>query len=176
MTESFHKSGLERIAEVAERHPEFDGVVYIHCDEPFIMAVQIDLLVKGIMYSERTDISTLAKAIRDESELLNPDVVKIVFGMDQEAIYLSRHPIPYYQKAPVNEWLMRQPYYKHISLYGFRRDILLEVTRINESNLEKSEEIIPLRWIENEYHVRVQLTDLDSIEINTPQDLYDLLN
>jgi 3-deoxy-manno-octulosonate cytidylyltransferase (CMP-KDO synthetase) len=176
MTESFHKSGLERIAEVAGRHPEFDAVIYIHCDEPFIMSVQIDLLAKGIMYSERTDISTLAKAIREDEDLLDPDIVKIVFGMDQEAIYLSRHPIPYYHKAPVEEWLLRQPYYKHIGLYGFRRDILLEVTGINESNLEKSEDITALRWIENEYHVRVQLTDLDSIEINTPDDLERLLN
>lgn len=169
-TQSYHKSGIERIAEVARRHSEYDAIVYIHCDEPFIMPVQIDLLAKGLM-DGRTEITTLAKVVRDYEELTDPEVVKIVFGMNHEAIYLSRQPIPYFVDATKEEWLMRHQYHKHIGLYGFRRETLLEVSQINESQLERAEHIDALRWIENDYNIKVVLTDLDSIEINTPEDI-----
>ena len=175
MTQHFHKSGIDRIAEVAKRHEDYEAVIYIHCDEPFIMPAQVDLLVRGLMQDERTEITTLAKAIKEQHQLLDPDIVKIVFGMNHEAIYLSRLPIPYFSQAPEEEWLMRHQYYKHIGLYGFKRDTLLTLGNINESALEQAENIEALRWIENDFNIKVIVTDIDSIEINTPEDLEKIL-
>ena len=175
MTSDYHRSGTDRCAEVIKRHPDYEAVIYIHCDEPFIMPNQIDILAKTLLQNDSAEIATLAKFIQSQEELDDPDVVKIVFGSNNEAIYMSRHPIPYFAFANKEEWLLRHQYYKHIGLYGFKRETLLEVSSINESYLETSENVEALRWIENDYNVKVSLTDNDSIEINTPEDLEELL-
>lgn len=175
MTSDYHRSGTDRCAEVTRKLPEYDAIINIHCDEPFIMSNQIDILAKTLLQNSNADIATLAKFIQSQEELDDPDVVKIVFGYNMEAIYMSRHPIPYFAFADKEEWLLRHQYYKHIGLYGFKRETLLEVASINESYLETSENVEALRWIENDYNVKVALTDYDSLEINTPEDLEELL-
>ncbi len=176
MTSDYHRSGTDRCAEVSRKYPEYEAIVSIHCDEPFIMSNQIDILAKTLIQNSNADIATLAKFIESQEELDDPEIVKIVFGNNQEAIYMSRHPIPYFVHANKEEWLLRHQYYKHIGLYGFKRDTLLEVAALNVSYLETSENVEALRWIENDYNVKVALTDYDSIEINTPQDLEDLMS
>lgn len=175
MTADYHRSGTDRCAEVAKNHPEYEAIISIHCDEPFIMSNQIDILAKTLLQNSTADIVTLAKFIQTQEELCDSDVVKIVFGYNMEAIYMSRHPIPYYAFAEKEEWLLRHQYYKHIGLYGFKRETLLEVAALNVSYLETSENLEALRWIENDYNVKVALTDYDSLEINTPEDLAELL-
>ncbi|MCO6461464.1 MAG: 3-deoxy-manno-octulosonate cytidylyltransferase [Saprospiraceae bacterium] len=176
MTSDYHRSGTDRCAEVASKYPEYDAIISIHCDEPFIMSNQIDILAKTLLQNSNADIATLAKFIESREELDDPEVVKIVFGYNQEAIYMSRHPIPYFVHASKEEWLLRHQYYKHIGLYAFKKETLLEIAALNVSYLETAENVEALRWIENDYNVKVSLTDYDSIEINTPKDLEELLN
>lgn len=176
LTADYHRSGTDRCAEIARNHTEFDAIINIHCDEPFLNPIQIDILAKTLLQNESAEIATLAKFITDQTELNDPDVVKIVFGNNMEAIYMSRHPIPYYFFADKEEWLLRHQYYKHIGLYGYKRETLIELSTINVSYLESSENVEALRWIENDYNVKVALTDNDSTEINTIEDLDKLLN
>lgn len=176
MTSIHHMSGTERCAEVAQRHDEYDIVLNIHCDEPFLITDQIDIICRVFIdQTDSVDIVTLAKNIKDDLTLMDPDEVKVVFGTNMEAIYFSRLPIPFFRAADQQEWLLRHPYYKHIDLTGFRREILVEVASLNESYLETAEEIEALRWIENDYRIKIALTDIDSLEINSPEDLQKLV-
>lgn len=171
MTAEHHQSGTDRCAEVANRHPEFDLVVNIQGDEPFINPKQIDQVVAPFGKSDQLQIATLAIAIQDEVALFNQNIVKVVFGADHHALYFSRCAIPFMRGVPQSEWLAKGAFYKHIGLYGFRRNTLLELTRLSPGTLERFESLEQLRWLENGYRIAVSLTEEETIGIDTPEDL-----
>ena len=174
MTGTHHQSGTDRCQEVVEQLGyAADYVVNIQGDEPFIQPRQIDLL--ATVLDGTAELATLVRRIDDEATLLNPNAPKVVLqqpdGRPPEALYFSRHPIPYQRGRPVGEWLRHHTYWKHIGLYAYRTDILARITRLPPSSLERAESLEQLRWLEAGYRIRTVETDLDSHGIDTPDDL-----
>lgn len=171
MTRSEHPSGTDRCAEVAMQFPEADLILNVQGDEPFIQPQQIDLLTDTLLNSPNASIATLAKKIDNEALLFNPNVVKAVFSPVAGAIYFSRHPIPFVRGVATENWLEQQHFYKHIGLYGFRRETLLEIARLSPTPLEKSESLEQLRWLEHGYRIAVGITEWETIGIDSPEDV-----
>lgn len=171
MTSPRHLSGTDRCAEVIRKSTDsWDAVINIQGDEPYIHPEQIDLL--GSCF-ELTDVrlATLVKKINSPEELFNHNNVKVVLNKRKEAIYFSRSPIPYNRNFPEQEWLRHSIYYKHIGIYGYKTDTLAEVAALEKTNLEITESLEQLRWIENGYTIHAAVTDFESIAIDTPEDL-----
>lgn len=175
MTSTTHLSGTDRCAEVAEKYAEFDFIVNIQGDEPFIKPQQIDQVLRPLQDNNNLIISTLAKAISDRQQLLSPNTVKVVFNKNQSALYFSRNAIPYLRDVPIGNWLEYATFYKHLGIYAFRRKTLLEVAQLEAGKLEILEKLEQLRWLENGYSIHVGLTTFESIGIDTPADLERLL-
>ncbi len=175
LTSALHQSGTDRCAEVAKKLPLYDVIINIQGDEPFISEQQIARIIACFNTSE-TLIATLIKEIKTVDELENPNTPKVVINLRSEAIYFSRTPIPYMRGKAMNQWLDHTPYFKHIGIYGYRSHILQEIAQLQPSTLEKSEALEQLRWIENGYKVKVAITDVESIAIDTPEDLDKILN
>ncbi len=178
MTSTEHKSGTDRCYEaytkVAADRGEFDVVVNVQGDEPFIKPEQINLLVECFERDEAVEIATLVKPfeVSDGIEALeNPNSPKVVVDKRGRAIYFSRSVIPYLRGVEREEWLAKHQYYKHIGMYGFRADALKAVTSLPSSSLELAESLEQLRWIENGYQIGVGITDQQTIGIDTPEDL-----
>ncbi len=175
LTSALHQSGTDRCAEVAKKLPLYDVIINIQGDEPFISEQQIARIIACFNTSE-TLIATLIKEIKTVEELENPNTPKVVINLRSEAIYFSRTPIPYMRGKAMNQWLDHTPYFKHIGIYGYRSHILQAIAQLQPSTLEKSEALEQLRWIENGYKVKVAITDVESIAIDTPEDLDKILN
>jgi len=176
MTSSDHKSGTDRCMEAFQKvGAGCDVVINIQGDEPFIHSSQIESLMKCFTDNKDTQIATLVKpfSIDDdfESVLFNPSSPKVVLNAKNEAIYFSRSVIPYYRNAPYQEWLKMHTYYKHIGLYAYRADVLTQITALPQSSLELAESLEQLRWIENGYRIRVAISEVETIGIDTPGDL-----
>ncbi|MBE7177305.1 MAG: 3-deoxy-manno-octulosonate cytidylyltransferase [Mucilaginibacter polytrichastri] len=169
-TASTHQSGTDRCAEVAAAMPGFDAVINIQGDEPFIDPEQINQ-VAGCFSSSRTQIATLAKKITDEEQLFSPNTVKVVFGHKNQALYFSRSVIPFLRGEDQRNWGEKGLFYKHIGLYGYKTDILAELTRLPVSALERTESLEQLRWLENGYAIYVAETDRETPAVDTPADL-----
>lgn len=166
MTAEHHQSGTDRCAEVLSKLMETcDVVINIQGDEPFIDPKQIELLAAA--FDEPTvQIATLIKKIKDEEEVKNPNVVKAIANKHQEAIYFSRSPIPYRRNPGV-----QITYFKHVGIYAYRADVLPELTQLPLGLLEQAESLEQLRWVENGYKIGLRETDLETIAIDTPDDL-----
>ena len=171
MTSPQHLSGTDRCAEIILRGKEkWDAVINIQGDEPYIHPEQIDLLCSCFELKD-VSIATLVKQIANIDELFNHNNVKVVLNKKREAIYFSRSPIPYNRNFPEQEWLKHSTYYKHIGIYGYRSSILNEIATLAKTNLEVTESLEQLRWIENGYTIHVAITKHESISIDTPEDL-----
>lgn len=171
MTRNDHPSGTDRCAEVAASFPEAEIILNIQGDEPFIQPEQIRLLAETLLAAHPTGIATLAKKIASTEMLFNANVVKVVGSTQGRALYFSRHPIPYLRGHAQESWLERHDYFKHIGLYGFRRDTLMNITRLSPSPLERAESLEQLRWLENGYQIALGFTELETAGIDTPEDL-----
>jgi 3-deoxy-manno-octulosonate cytidylyltransferase (CMP-KDO synthetase) len=174
MTDPAHRSGTDRCAELAQMLPEAEIVLNIQGDEPFIQPQQIDLLVDTLLERPGFAIATLAKRIEEAEQLYNPNVVKVVFAPAQGALYFSRHPIPYLRGVPPEGWLAQHDFFKHIGLYGFRREALRSVAALPPSPLEEAESLEQLRWLENGWRIAVARTEWETTGIDTPEDLLKL--
>ena len=170
ITSSHHQSGTDRCAEIAHAHLDYDVYINIQGDEPFIDPEQIDLVCK-CFEKPNHQIATLIKKINSVEELNNPNSPKVVINIHQRAIYFSRATIPFFKGEKVEEWLDQHTYYKHIGIYGYRKQTLFEITKLPISSLEKAESLEQLRWIENGYHIQTAITDKESQAIDTPEDL-----
>ena len=172
ITSPQHQSGTDRCAEIMEKIgvEKWDVVINIQGDEPYIHPEQIDLLCSTFDTPE-TRVATLVKKITSIDELFNHNNVKVILNKRKEAIYFSRTPIPYNRNFPEQEWLKYSTYYKHIGIYGYRTQTLLELSKLAKTNLEVTESLEQLRWIENGYNICVEITSLESISIDTPDDL-----
>jgi 3-deoxy-manno-octulosonate cytidylyltransferase (CMP-KDO synthetase) len=171
MTSPRHQSGTDRCAEIISTSPEkWDVVINIQGDEPYIQPEQIDLLC-DCFEDGTTQIATLVKKINSSNELFNHNNPKVVINKNGEAIYFSRAPIPYNRNFPEQDWIKQNTYYKHIGIYGYRPDVLVQIAGLPKTNLEVAESLEQLRWIENGYRIKTALTSFESISIDTPDDL-----
>lgn len=174
MTSPNHKSGTDRIQEAYSKINEnFDVIINVQGDEPFIQPEQIEAL-KNCFDSKDVELATLVKPFRKEDgfdALFNANSPKVVINKRNEAIYFSRSIVPYLRDAHHTEWLDKHIFYKHIGMYAYRSDILKEITQLPQSLLEKAESLEQLRWIENGYRIRVGYTDVETIGIDTPEDM-----
>jgi len=174
MTADTHQSGTDRCAEVAQQHREYQVIINIQGDEPFIEPEQINK-VASCFAEEGTQLATLVKKVQTTEELYNFSSPKVILNKNSEAIYFSRSPLPHVRGHEPQQWLYHYTYYKHIGIYGYRSDILQQVTLLPVSSLEKAESLEQLRWIENGYRIKVAETELETYAIDTPEDLKKLL-
>ena len=179
MTRADHKSGTDRIEEAVEKIEESgvwkeEGenlvVINIQGDEPFIQPSQIETLMH-LFDDPETQIGTLGKRFETIEAVRNPNSPKIVTDRHGFALYFSRSVIPYIRGKEADDWLNHYPFLKHLGIYAYRREVLSEVTRLPQSALEKAESLEQLRWLENGYRIRVGLTDVETVGIDTPEDL-----
>ncbi|WP_114784849.1 3-deoxy-manno-octulosonate cytidylyltransferase [Botryobacter ruber] len=171
MTGSHHQSGTDRCFEAYRKHGQpFEYIINIQGDEPFIQPVQIDL-VASCFENPATQLATLVKKIETTEELFNTNAPKVVLNQAREALYFSRQPIPYYRNVPSDIWHLRHTYYKHIGIYGYRTDILEQITQLPPSSLEMAESLEQLRWLEYGYRITTALTAFETIGIDSPEDL-----
>lgn len=170
MTKEEHPSGTDRCFEALEKTSgDFDFVINIQGDEPFIHPEQIDLLASAL--NKETELATLVKKIEDQETLFNPNTPKVIFNKNKEAIYFSRQTIPYIRGAEPEQWLSKAEFYKHIGIYAYRADILKAITSLETGSLEKSESLEQLRWLENGFKIKVEITTYESVGIDVPSDL-----
>ena len=171
MTRADHKSGTDRIEEAAEKiGTEADVIINVQGDEPFIQPSQLQTVCR-LFDDPRTQIATLGKRFETMEAVGNPNSPKIVTDVDGYALYFSRSVIPFVRSKVYGEWLAQFPFLKHIGLYAYRRDVLAEITRLPQSPLELAESLEQLRWLQHGYRIRVGLTDVETIGIDTPEDL-----
>ena len=171
MTRADHKSGTDRIEEAAEKiGTDADVIINIQGDEPFIQKSQIETIMQLFEHTE-TQIGTLGKRFETIDAALNPDSPKIVTDLQGFALYFSRSIIPFVRGQEQAVWLEKYPFLKHLGLYAYRREVLREVTKLPQSPLEIAESLEQLRWLENGYRIRVGLTDVETVGIDTPEDL-----
>lgn len=171
MTSSQHTNGTSRCNEVLAKHTDqFDYVINIQGDEPLIDPVQIDQLAS--ILDGNVQLGTLIKRIKNLDQLMSAAVVKTVVNRSNEAMYFSRHPIPFLQgKEVTNQLLFDHCFYKHIGIYAYRSDVLQEITDLPQTDLEKSESLEQLRWLESGYGITTFKTELESPSVDTPEDL-----
>lgn len=174
MTSVDHKSGTDRVHEAfAKVGKGYDVVVNIQGDEPFIHAQQLES-IRQCFADSTIDIATLVKPFtpNDGYEALeNVNSPKVVVNNKMEALYFSRSIIPFMRGKEKEEWLKGHTYYKHIGLYAYRANVLKEITSLPQSSLEIAESLEQLRWLENGYKIKVGISEIETIGIDTPEDL-----
>jgi 3-deoxy-manno-octulosonate cytidylyltransferase (CMP-KDO synthetase) len=170
MTSADHVSGTDRCFEaLSAQNEKYDYVINIQGDEPFIAPEQIDLL--AWLLDGETQLATLAKKITEQEVLFNPNIVKLVKNVNNEALYFSRSTIPHIRNIHEREWLSKHSFFKHIGLYAYRSDILGMITKLPVSTLERAESLEQLRWLEHGFHIKVAETERETIGVDTPEDL-----
>ncbi len=170
ITAGHHQSGTDRCAEVANSLPGFDAVINIQGDEPYIEPGQIELLI-SCFEDKEVQLATLVKKIYTEEELFNVNIPKVLLNTSQQAIYFSRQTIPYIRTAEKEFWIEKHQFYKHIGIYGYTYSALQAITKLIPSSLELAESLEQLRWIENGFRIQTRITTVDTIAIDTPDDL-----
>jgi 3-deoxy-manno-octulosonate cytidylyltransferase (CMP-KDO synthetase) len=171
MTSPNHRSGTDRLQEAVEKTgTTADVVVNVQGDEPFIHPSQLRSLCQ-CFDNPATQIATLGKRFSDMEAVDSPNSPKIVVDNQGFALYFSRSVIPFVRGVDHGEWLGHYPFLKHIGLYAYRREVLREVTLLPPSSLEVAESLEQLRWLQNGYRIRVAETDIETVGIDTPEDL-----
>lgn len=171
MTRTDHKSGTDRIEEAIEKiGGDYDVIVNIQGDEPFIQRSQIET-VCSCFDDKETQIATLGKPFTSMDAVANPNSPKIVVDNNNFAMYFSRSIIPFVRGKEQTEWLDHYPFLKHLGIYAYRREVLRKITQLPQSSLEIAESLEQLRWLQNGFKIKVGLTDIETVGIDTPEDL-----
>lgn len=171
MTRTDHKSGTDRIEEAIEKiGGDYDVIVNIQGDEPFIQRSQIET-VCSCFDDEETQIATLGKPFTSMDAVANPNSPKIVVDNNNFAMYFSRSIIPFVRGKEQTEWLDHYPFLKHLGIYAYHREVLRKITQLPQSSLEIAESLEQLRWLQNGFKIKVGLTDIETVGIDTPEDL-----
>lgn len=171
MTRTDHKSGTDRIEEAIEKiGGEWDVVVNVQGDEPFVAKSQLDTICH-CFDDPTTQIATLGKPFESMEAVQNPNSPKIVVDNMGFAMYFSRSVIPYVRGKEMSSWLTHYPFLKHLGIYAYRKDVLRQVTQLPQSSLEIAESLEQLRWLQNGFKIKVGTTDVETVGIDTPQDL-----
>ncbi len=167
-----HKSGTDRCAEAADilkKNIDFDVVINIQGDEPFVQPSQLEALKS--CFDGNVSIVTLIRKITKTDELLNPNRPKVVIDNKNFALYFSRSPIPYMRGKPEAEWINYHEYWGHVGMYAYTYNVLKEITQLKPGKLEETESLEQLRWIENNFRIKTAETNFQSIGIDSPADL-----
>lgn len=179
MTRTDHPSGTDRCYEafgkVSTQENEYDIIVNIQGDEPFIDPHSIEKAI-ALFDNKNTRIATLAKKIESSEEITDPNVVKVVFDEQNRALYFSRSPVPFIRQLPSSDWISKSIHYKHIGLYAYKAEVLKEIISLPVHPLEKAESLEQLRWLLNGYTIHLGITETESISIDTPGDLLKITN
>ena len=168
---SEHNSGTERCNELAQNLEEkFDLIINIQGDEPYINPNQISQ-VANCFTDKNTRIATLAKQIKTTNNLLNENIVKVLFDSNNVAQDFSRFPIPEPKSFDSEKWFLNNKFYKHIGLYAYRTEVLQEICKLEQSEREVTEKLEQLRWLENGYKIKVGITEFESQSVDVPKDI-----
>jgi len=164
MSKQAHESGTDRIAEAVE-DLETDVVINVQGDEPFVKREPLKILC-NLFHDPAVEVASLMHVITNAEMIHDPNCVKVVVNKKMDALYFSRNAIPYQrdEKSHVN-------FFKHIGIYGYRKDVLLRFTKLPPSVLEQTEKLEQLRLLENMISIRMAVTEPWSVSIDTPQDL-----
>ena len=171
MTSAGCASGTDRIAEAVRPMTDADIVVNVQGDEPLIPPAMIDLAVRPLLDDPTIEAGTLVTVIRSEEELRNPSVTKVVLDVHHDCLYFSRSAIPYLRDSVAGNWIGGGTWYRHIGLYVFRRDFLFRFTALPQTALERMEKLEQLRILEHGYRMHAEITELESIAVDTQADL-----
>jgi 3-deoxy-manno-octulosonate cytidylyltransferase (CMP-KDO synthetase) len=167
MTRTDHRTGTERIAEVAA-HVEGEVFVNVQGDEPLLDPAAVDAAVAALLEEPAAAISTVAVPIRTPADIMDPNVVKTVLDFDDNALYFSRAPIPWVRDSAHK---IHARHLKHLGLYVFQRDALLEYPTLPQGELERLEQLEQLRWLENGWKIRVAEVEHDAVSVDVPEDV-----
>ena len=171
MTRADHQSGTDRIEEAVNKlQTNADVTINVQGDEPFIQKAQLETL-KHLFDDPLVQIGTLGKPFESIEAVDNPNSPKIVCDVNGYAMYFSRSVIPYIRNKEHQDWLQHFPFLKHIGLYAYRREVLAAITKLPQSPLELAESLEQLRWLQNGYRIKVGVTDIETVGIDTPEDL-----
>jgi 3-deoxy-manno-octulosonate cytidylyltransferase (CMP-KDO synthetase) len=167
MTRTEHRTGTERVAEVAAH---IDGQVFVNVqgDEPLLEPEVVDAAISALLEDAATSVASVATPIRVKADILDPNIVKTVLDFDENALYFSRAPIPWLRDAAAK---MEVRHLKHLGLYVFQRDALLEYPTLPQGTLEKIEQLEQLRWLENGWKIRIAEVEHDSVSVDVPEDV-----
>lgn len=169
MTSEHHQSGTDRIAEVAASL-DSEIIINLQGDEPLVSPQQVADLI-DLVSRPNVQIGTQCIAIESEEELFDYNVVKVVRDYHDKALLFSRQAIPAFRDLPYNQWMNKVAYFRHVGMYGFKRDTLLELTKLTPTSFEKAESLEQLRWMQHGYDVHCVETNFRSIGVDTPDDL-----
>jgi 3-deoxy-manno-octulosonate cytidylyltransferase (CMP-KDO synthetase) len=176
MTAAHHASGTDRCWDALQQlEGDFQYVVNIQGDEPFIEPEQIDELASTLK-DGTIELATQMIPVDNYEILFDKGEVKIVLNTNNEALYFSRMVIPFIKGVDEKEWHKYHTYYRHVGMYAYRKDVLEKITRLPVSSLEKSESLEQLRWVENGFKIKCVITKYESHCIDTPEDLKKLLH
>ena len=171
MTSPYHRSGTDRIEEALQHiGGQWDVVLNVQGDEPFIQPSQIETLC-SCFDEQQTEIATLGKPFATIEAVENPNSPKIVVDNKGFALYFSRSMIPFIRGVEKNNWLSHYPFLKHLGIYAYRTEVLKQITQLPQSSLELAESLEQLRWLQNGFRIKVGTTDIETIGIDTPEDL-----
>ena len=167
MTRTDHRTGTERVAEVAA-HVAGDVFVNVQGDEPLLDPAVVDTAVNALLEQPPAAISTVATAIKTPADIMDPNIVKTVLDFENYALYFSRAPIPWVRDAASK---IHVRHLKHLGLYVFQRDALLEYPTLPQGELERIEQLEQLRWLENGWRIRVAEVEHDAVSVDVPEDV-----
>jgi 3-deoxy-manno-octulosonate cytidylyltransferase (CMP-KDO synthetase) len=167
MTRPDHRTGTERVAEVAA-HETGDVFVNVQGDEPLLDPTAVDTAVSALLDDPQTSIATVATPIKTPADIMDPNVCKVVLDFDENALYFSRAPIPWVRDSAAH---IQVRHLKHLGLYVFRRDALLEYPTLPQGELERIEQLEQLRWLENGWKIRVAEVEHDAVSVDVPDDI-----
>ena len=171
MTDPRHQSGTDRCCEALEiLEEQYDAVINIQGDEPFIDPQNIDILVDMISRDD-TQLASLVKSIVDEEELFDSNKVKVVMDKTGNALYFSRNPIPYMRNVAHEKWLQKGCFFQHLGIYAYKAETLRQIATMQPTALELAESLEQLRWLENGLAIRMAVVEADSLAIDSPADL-----
>lgn len=170
LTKAEHPSGTDRCFEAyLNSGTNFDYIINIQGDEPFIDPGQIDLL--AALCDGNTELATLMIKCNSYDVLFDKGEVKITLNSNHEALYFSRMVIPFIKGVDEKQWHSHFNYFRHVGMYAYRADVLEKVTKLEPSSLEKAESLEQLRWLENGFKIKCAETLHDSHCIDTPEDV-----
>jgi 3-deoxy-manno-octulosonate cytidylyltransferase (CMP-KDO synthetase) len=167
MTRVDHRTGTERVAEVAA-HEAGDVFVNVQGDEPLLDPAAVDTAIKALLDDPQVSVSTVATPIKVPGDIMDPNVCKVVLDFDENALYFSRAPVPWVRDTNIK---IQVRHWKHLGLYVFRRDALLEYPTLPQGELERIEQLEQLRWLENGWKIRVAEVEHDAVSVDVPEDV-----
>jgi 3-deoxy-manno-octulosonate cytidylyltransferase (CMP-KDO synthetase) len=175
MTSNAHTSGTDRCGEVVEKYTDFDIIINIQGDEPLIRPEQLDELLVAFKNSD-VKLATLIKKMSSIEDVLNPNRIKVVLDKDKNGVYFSRSPIPFIANTDKSEWLQKADFWKHIGIYAWRSDVLSKIIALPKTELEQQESLEQLRWIYNGYKIATVETEIETPNVDAPEDLKKVLS